>query len=499
MAGSASKRPTAWNPPVHPALRLASASVPQSKLLGVGAEVDVQRIGGRTYLIRKPIGAFSVRAVVRDRVHDGAPVICCPESLYKPSLERYIPKKSILPNRINCHFVTGQANQRNDGTLPRGAPMLEVTNEFQGAPWSPLTPFERWVTEDLGLPLHSGYFAGPLSSPDLVMAPWPRKGISAAVFDLVGAESAGGMFVGELGPKASSQEVAQLFDETLYIVSGSGRTTLRPPGGPPTEFDWQKGSLFAIPLNHTYQLHNTSDKPVRFISVNTLPLMYNMLRDEDFIFNAAWASGRLHDVVAPGEGVLYRPDAQHDRTAVDLYDALLVPDVFEVPRSPFVERADFASCVYFEMANSTLSAHVLGIEGGDFFNPHRHGPAGFVFPTRGSGYSLMWPEGGEPVRFDWPTDEISLIIPPSGWWHGHFLTSQTGVHLAVKLMSRKHPVNHLYDGVHKPVSEGGTVLRYQDLDADLRESIWGQYAAECGKSGIVAREPVEQASLGGVR
>lgn len=366
---------------------------------------------------------------------------------------------------------------------------LRTVETHEGIPWSQRTSFERWIQDDLGLPLHGGYFAGPLSSPDLELVPWPRKGISAAVFDLVGAESAGGMYVGELAPGASSERVRQLFEETLYIVSGNGRTRFG-DGDDAMEFSWGPGSLFAVPLNTPYQLQSTGEEPARFVSVNTIPIMYNLLRDEEFLFDADWDAGRLGGSPEPGAAILYRPDASHDRTAVDLYDGLLVPEVTAVPRSPFVERADAAECVYFEMANSPLSAHVLGIDGGDFFKPHRHGPAGFVFPIQGAGYSLMWQEGEtEPLRFDWPEDEISLIVPPSGWWHGHFVTSPKAVHLAVKLFSRKHSVNHLYDGVHKTVSEGGTVLRYEDLDADLRARVWEKYAKECADNGIQARRP----------
>lgn len=359
----------------------------------------------------------------------------------------------------------------------------------EGIPWTAETSYERWVSEDLGLPIHGGYFAGPFSSRDLEFVWWPRKGVFAAVFDLVGAESAGGMFVGEIEPGRSTARVRQLFEETIYIISGDGHVVIG-EGEAVLEFGSAPGSLFAVPLNTPYQLHNTGDVPLRFVSVNTLPIMYNLLRHEDFIFDADWESGRLREVLPPGKAVLYHPDAGHQRTAVDLYDGIFVPQVTAVPRSPFVERAEGAECVYFEMAGSSLSAHALGINGGDFFKPHRHGPAGFVFPIQGSGYSLMWQEGEEhPLRFDWPTDQMSLIVPPSGWWHGHFVTSEKAVHLAVKFMSRKNPVNHLYDGVHKTVADGGTVLRYQDLDPDLRTRIWETYVKACAENGIQACEP----------
>ena len=107
----------------------------------------------------------------------------------------------------------------------------------------------------------------------------------------------------------------------------------------------------------------------------------------------------------------------------------------------------------------------------------------------GTGYSLMWPEGGERVRFDWPEGGTSVIVPPNMWWHGHFVTSPRALQLAIKLRSRKHPLNHLYEKTHKLVSEGGTVLRYGDLAPDLRTEIWETYAEACRRHGLTAQPP----------
>jgi mannose-6-phosphate isomerase-like protein (cupin superfamily) len=369
--------------------------------------------------------------------------------------------------------------------------MLKPIQIHEGVPWGMETPFERWITDELHLPLHTGHFAGPLRTSDLGFTPWERKGLSTAFFDLVGAESLAGMYVAELAPNASSVKTRQLFDEMIYVISGRGSTEII-VGSQGVTFDWEPGSLFAVPLNATHQFQNASaTEPARLMSVNTLPVMYNLLRSEEFLFDNDWDFDRIDPASALG-AVLYRPDKAHERTAVDLYDTLFVPDTNQVPRSQFSERGTGAECVYFEMANSPLSAHMLEIQGGTFFNPHRHGPSGFVFPVAGAGYSLMWPEGGEPLRFDWPEDDVSLIVPPNGWWHSHFVTSPNAIHFAVKLMSRKHSINHLFDGVHKTVEAGGTVLRYQDLDPDLRTDVWNTYVKECEATGLTVSKPVEQ-------
>jgi mannose-6-phosphate isomerase-like protein (cupin superfamily) len=365
--------------------------------------------------------------------------------------------------------------------------VLEPTQVHRGIPWDARTPFERWVEDDLGLALHRGYFTGPLGASDL--RSWPGRGLRAAFWDLIGAESLAGLYVAEIPPGASTVRTRQLYDEVIYILAGRGSTTVTTPAGT-LSFEWGPRSLFAIPLNYPFQLHNGSGQaPVRFLSVNTLPVVYSLFRDAAFIYGTDWDSRRLPPHATATDAVLYEPDAGHERTAVNLYETLFVPDVLAVPRSRFAERGEGAHTVYFELANAPISAHVAEIGGGQFFNPHRHGPSAFVCILEGTGYSLMWPEGGRPLRYDWPEGDVGVVVPPNMWWHGHFVTSPRCLQLAIKLRSRKHPLNHLYEKTHKHISEGGTVIRYTDLDPALRREVWETYEAECRRRGLIARPP----------
>lgn len=360
--------------------------------------------------------------------------------------------------------------------------MLKPSRTVIGVPEDRRTPYERWVEDELKLDLYRGYALGPLGK--LPLKSWAQRGIKAAFVDLIGCESQSGMFIGEIGPGCSTEPLHQLYDETIYIVSGRGSTTVE-IAGEIASFEWGPRSLFAIPLNATYRLYNGSgQEPVRFFSCSTLPIVYNLFRNTDFIFGTGFDFGRVRSEREALEAVLYKPDATHEHTAVDLYETAFVPDVLGVSRSAFKERGADVSCVYFEMAKSVISAHVVEIPGCRFFNPHRHGPSSFVFTLGGPGYSLMWPEdGGAFERFDWPEDDIGVIVPPNMWWHSHFATGPNVVTLAVKLRSRFVPLNHLHDKTHKNVSEGGTVRRYSDLDASVRTWIWDTFVAECKKHG----------------
>ena len=94
--------------------------------------------------------------------------------------------------------------------------MLNVQATHTGIPWDKRTPYERWVEDDLGLDLHRGYFANNLKK--VTVKPWQERGISAAFYDMIGAESLAGMYVGEIAPGRSGRPARQLCDEVMGMT-----------------------------------------------------------------------------------------------------------------------------------------------------------------------------------------------------------------------------------------------------------------------------------------
>lgn len=361
---------------------------------------------------------------------------------------------------------------------------MNVTASVVGVTSDVRTPFERWVEDEIGLELLRGYAVGGIGR--LPLRRWQQRNLDAVFVDLIGAESLAGMYVAELRPGESSARFRVLCDETFYVLRGNGATAIETPGGT-MAFEWGERSLFAIPLNCPYTLYNGSGtEPARLISVNTLPIVYSLYRDPAFVFGCDHHFARFapRAVVDPTAGTLYKPDEKHLRTAVDLYDAVFIPDILRLERTPFRERGG-GNTIYVETAQSAISCHVAQHPGPHFNNPHRHGPSAWVFTLGGCAYTLMWPDGGEIVRFDWDPDDLGVVVPPNMWWHGHFVTSSEPVTmLAVKLRSRFNPINHLFDKTHIRVAEGGTVLRFDDLEASLRRRLWDTFAGECAKHDV---------------
>ena len=366
---------------------------------------------------------------------------------------------------------------------------MNVAETITGVPRDARTPFERWVEDTIGLEIVRGYAAGPLGK--LPVRPWAERNLDAVFLDLIGAESLAGMYVADLKPGTSSKRWRQLTDETFYVLRGNGSTTIETPQGE-ISFEWGERALFAIPLNCPYVLHNGSGtQTARLISVNTLPIIYSLYRDPAFIFGTNHDFARLDPkaIADPTRATLYHPDEKHVRTMVDLYDTLLIPDVLRLQRTVSRERGEGATAAYIETAKSSISDHIAEIPGRAFFNPHRHGPSASVFTLTGKGYSLMWPDGGEMVRYDWPENDVGVIVPPNMWWHGHFVTTPNALTLAVKLRSRFNPINHLFEKTHIRVTEGGTVLHFEDLPEDVRGKIWDSYVEACAKEGFTPTRP----------
>ncbi len=76
--------------------------------------------------------------------------------------------------------------------------MVSVSATHIGIPWDRRTPYERWVEDDLKLELQRGYAAGNFKK--TALRPWKERGFNASFYDIIGAESLAGMFIGEIPP-----------------------------------------------------------------------------------------------------------------------------------------------------------------------------------------------------------------------------------------------------------------------------------------------------------
>jgi hypothetical protein len=134
------------------------------------------------------------------------------------------------------------------------------------------------------------------------------------------------------------------------------------------------------------------------------------------------------------------------------------------------------------MAKGSMNSHISQFPVGTYKKAHAHGPGAYVIVMSGEGFSLMWPEGEKPRRYDWR--EGTLITPPNMWFHQHFNTGTTPArYLAFK---QEGVAIRNAQGVPKAwISKrlGGDQIDYADEDPQVRQ----MFAEALAKHGLKSR------------
>jgi oxalate decarboxylase/phosphoglucose isomerase-like protein (cupin superfamily) len=276
------------------------------------------------------------------------------------------------------------------------------------------TPYTRWVRRE-GLDIIDGTHVPDLNSVEL--RPWRRRNGRAVYINHDASRTSNDCYVCEIAPGGKLAEQRQLYEEMIMILSGRGSTMVWNDAGQRTSFEWQAGALFAIPVNAWHQHFNgAGDEPVRFVAVTNLPPIMNVFEEPEFIFNTP------HDFASRFSG---EPDYFAPKQKLDgfLLETNFVADAVNLPLVEAKERGAGGGHIRFNLAKSSLNAHISQMPVATYKKAHAHGPGAHVIMLTGEGYTLMWPEGEEPTRYDWQPG--TLITPPTMWYHQHFNTGGT--------------------------------------------------------------------------
>jgi hypothetical protein len=109
---------------------------------------------------------------------------------------------------------------------------------------------------------------------------------------------------------------------------------------------------------------------------------------------------------------------------------------------------------------------------------------------------LLWPKelgihpyqnghGDQVIRLDWR--EGSVYSPGDGWFHQHFNTGpEPARHIALRTGGAKYRVGvHRYVGVVESIKEGGTMIKYEDEDPQIRRD----FEAALREAGVPCHMP----------
>jgi oxalate decarboxylase/phosphoglucose isomerase-like protein (cupin superfamily) len=276
------------------------------------------------------------------------------------------------------------------------------------------TPYTRWVRSE-GLDIISSFYVADLHTVEL--KPWPRRGGRGIFLNHDASRTSNDCYVCEIPPGAELAPQRQLFEEMIYVLDGRGSTAVWNDRGRRVSFEWKAGAIFAIPLNAWHQHFNGSGiEPVRYVAVTNAPVVINSFGDLRFVFDTPYEfTDRFN-----GE-----PDyfANRGEPRGLLVDTNFVADAINLPLIAAKERGAGGGHIRFSMARGHMNSHISQFGVGTYKKAHAHGPGAHVIIMSGEGYSLMWPEGEEPRRYEWK--EGSMIVPPNLWFHQHFNTGTT--------------------------------------------------------------------------
>jgi quercetin dioxygenase-like cupin family protein len=276
-------------------------------------------------------------------------------------------------------------------------------------------PYYRFIQSE-GIPIVEGSFVQDART--LELGDWPRRGGKGAYLRFSDQLVADGV-VCEIPPGGSLKPIHHMYEEISVIADGRGATEVWVEGSKKHTFEWQRGSVFAIPLNAYYQHHNASgSEPARYFSLTSAPIAFELFREPEFIFNT---NHHFKDRFDPDDEEFFsKPGVYHTEYYGGILHTNFISDIRRIQLVPREKRGKGNRNMYIHMAGSAMLAHVSQFPVGTYKAAHRHGPGAFIYMLDSTGYSMMWHEGEEPKRYDW--HEGTVISPPADYWHQHYNT-----------------------------------------------------------------------------
>ena len=321
------------------------------------------------------------------------------------------------------------------------------------------TPYTRWVRGE-GLEIIGAHYVPNLNTVEL--KPWARRGGAGVYLNHDASRTSNDCYVCEIAAGGKLAPQRQLFEEMIYVLSGRGSTTVWNDAGKRITFEWKAGSLFAIPLNASHQHFNGSGREAaRYVACTNGPAVINLYEDIEFVF------GTKHDFPNRFSG---EPDYFSNKGEQKglLLETNFVADAVNLPLISAKERGAGGGHIRFNMARGSMNSHISQFPVGTYKKGHAHGPGAHVIMLSGEGYSLMWPEGEQPRRYEWQVG--TMIVPPNMWFHQHFNTGTT----PARYLAFKHEATSIRNqqGVPKAwISRrvGGDQVDYADEKPAIRE------------------------------
>ena len=216
------------------------------------------------------------------------------------------------------------------------------------------SPFLEWCDEE-GLKVISGFGVEDCATVEL--ARWERLGGPAGYCHLEGSQGFVGAMVVEIPAGKNLKPIRHMYEEQILILQGRGATQFwSDDSKPPITVEWQAGSIFSPPLNVKHQHFNGSSEPVRFVAASNAPLVFNIYKSSDFVFNSPFQFFDRFTGQKDFFSTELRPSDLEDK-AVNF-----IPDVYSVQLTKYPERGVGFSRLGIHLSGNAMVGHIMAIE-----------------------------------------------------------------------------------------------------------------------------------------
>jgi mannose-6-phosphate isomerase-like protein (cupin superfamily) len=374
-----------------------------------------------------------------------------------------------------------------------------LKNAGYGAWKRPNTPYDDFMAEQ-SVPIFRGI--GVRRVQDMPLRPWPRMGGRGTFIQLYGTEGRWGCYVVEVPAAGALSPEKHMYEEIMVVVEGRGTTEIWADGqAKPHSFEWQRGSMFSIPLNTNHRIINAASSPALILVANTAPNVMNLFRDRDWIFNCSASFPARFDGAA--DFFKAKDDIVPDPVrGLALRKSNFIPDIMNAELYLDNRRSPGYTRVEPHMANNVFYGFVGEHRTGRYSKAHAHMSAAVLVCLKGKGYTYTWPrsDGMTPwqdgktanvYRQDYEPVGLVTAAPYGGdWFHAHFGISKE----PLRLIGWYGPNNHRKDKAGVPgekdtdegaidVTEGGTAIPYWLEDPFLRK----EYEATLKREGVASQ------------
>ena len=209
---------------------------------------------------------------------------------------------------------------------------------------------------------------------------------------LHGTEGKWGCYVVEVPGAGALNPEKHMYEEIYFVVEGRGSTEVWLEGDNKRHvFEWQKGSLFSIPVNAMHRIVNASSAPALLLGGTTAPNLMNLINNVDAIFNCPY---QFRDRFSGADDFYkYKDDIEPDPVrGLAMRRTNFIPDIVncDLPldnrRSPGYRRVEPF------MTGNTFYLWIGQHENGRYSKAHAHTSAAVLICIKGKGYTYTWPE-----------------------------------------------------------------------------------------------------------